>query len=117
MQSASFMIPLFLYGLGRYGFLAIVRNPVQLNSLAIMGGVLFAELIALSLFQKYPFTGGRITLFLFPWVVYFSVKGLLDLRRLRPLFYLFLGAYLVLLAISYGYSLWYFVKSGHSPVM
>lgn len=114
MQSASFMIPVFLYGLGRYGFGVMICNRMQLNMLGPIGAALFTELAVLSLLQKYPFTGGRITLFLFPWVVYFSVKGLLDLRKLKPLFYAFLGAYLILLAAAYGYSLWYFVKSGHT---
>jgi hypothetical protein len=104
MRWSSFLIPLFIYSISRYGFRAWGRDRFQVFRLGSVAAVLLLELFVVALLRKYPFTGARITLFLAPLVFYLVAQGMYDLRRWRGLYYLALGNFFALLASSYVYT-------------
>ena len=105
LRWGSFLIPFFLYGLGRYGIGGLRRlgknefDPYQL------GGVLFLELFILGAIKIFPFTGDRITLFFVAFVLLYIVRALSDLNRFRPGFYFFLMNFIVYLVACLGNSI------------
>jgi hypothetical protein len=89
MQWASFIIPFFLYGLGRYGFGDWLRARGRITDSGSLLAVLFSQLLILGFLRKYPFTGERVTLFLLPLIIYAVVRALADLKRWPWIYYFF----------------------------
>lgn len=99
IRSASFLIPVFVYAIVRHGFTPWGRKDrFRIFSIESLTAVLFSELFVFGILKKYPFTAGRITLFLAPFIFYGFVRAIHDLKRFKVLHYVFLGSYLVLLA-------------------
>lgn len=109
-RGAVLLIPVFLYGLVRFGYAGLKGDRLRVFSLDGLAAVLFVEFIALGLLHKYPFTGQRITLFFAPVVFYLIVKTLSAARRVK-----YLGKALNIYYIGYCYvtlliSVWTYVK-------
>lgn len=107
---AVLLIPVFLYGLARFGYAGLKTDRLRVYSLDSLAAVLFLEFIVLGLWHKYPFTGQRITLFFAPIVFYLIVRTLNAARRLK-----FLGKALNIYYIGYCcvtllISMWTFVN-------
>jgi len=101
IRSASFLIPVFIYAVVKHGFLPwIQKDKFRVYSISSLFALLFSELFLFGALKKYPFTAGRITLFLAPFIFHGFIKGIDDLKRIKPLYYLFLGSYIVLLAAA-----------------
>jgi hypothetical protein len=105
MQWASFVIPFFLYGLGRYGFGNWIRAKGKVTEPGSLLAVLFCQLFILGLLHKYPFTGERITLFLLPLVSYGVARALVDLRRWPWVYHFFLLNFWILGITAWGWSM------------
>lgn len=63
-----------------------------------LGLAIFLELIILGILKKYPFTGGRLTLFFAPFVFYFIIKGIGYFKGNRVLYACLNICYLAFLA-------------------
>ena len=70
----SIFIPFFFFGLIKFGFMNLKKSRFVISDIDSLGFVLFCEMILLGLWQKYPFTGERLTLFFAPVTFYFIVK-------------------------------------------
>lgn len=86
-RAASVFIPFFVFSLFGYGFKSLLRNKFKLWEIDALGLVIFLELFVLGIMKKYPFTGERITLFFAPFVFYFTVKGIICLKKYKPLYW------------------------------
>ncbi len=82
-RGAVLLIPVFLYGLVRFGAAGLKGDRLRVFSLDGLAAVLFLQFIALGLLHKYPFTGQRITLFFAPVVFYLIVKTLTAAREVK----------------------------------
>lgn len=76
MRLGSILIPLFLAPMIVRGVKSLRQNKFMIYGLDSLGLVIFLELFVLGALKKYPFTGGRITLFFAPFVFYFIIKGI-----------------------------------------
>ncbi|MDO8580935.1 MAG: hypothetical protein Q7S13_05590, partial [Candidatus Omnitrophota bacterium] len=83
IRAATPFIFFFLYGLGRYGFKQLNNSRFRLHEIGAIGCALIVELFVMGCTGKYPFIAERITLFLAPFVIYFTVQGIEDLRRFK----------------------------------
>ena len=97
IRAATPFVPLFVYGLARFGFGQWKKDKGAIFSIGSMGAFIFLELVVLSLFKKYPFTGDRITLFLAPFVFFFIVQGIDSLKKFRRVSRVVLSYYVVFL--------------------
>jgi hypothetical protein len=102
---ASFLIPFFLYGLGRYGFRGWLRAGGRIYTVPVLGAAVVSLLFVTGLMKIFPFTGERITLFLCPFVYYYVIRGIADLKRFKGVYYFFLGNYLIFLLGCVIYSI------------
>jgi len=92
-RGAVIFIPFFLYALVRFGCRRLKEDRFAIFHLESLAFILFIEAIIFGLLGKYPFTGGRITLFFAPFVFYLIIKGILSLRKFPILQKGFLGYY------------------------
>ncbi len=99
IRMATPFLPLLVFSLAKYGFGGWKKNGWGIFTIPRMFGVLFVELIILSICHKYPFTGDRITLFLAPFVFYMIVKGIDSLRKIKILHAICFGYYLFFLGV------------------
>jgi len=89
-------IPFLLFSLIQFGFKNWKEDKFKIHSIDSLGFILFFELFVMGIFKIYPFTGGRITLFLAPFVFYFILKAIQSLRKihwLESFFLLYYGAF------------------------
>lgn len=108
-RAAVIFIPLFLYGLYRFGWLALKRDHFRILNIEALSCVLFAEFFVLGILQKYPFTGQRITLFFAPFVFYLVIKSLYEARRIKFLGNILFVYYIGYCILSFGISVWGYV--------
>ncbi len=103
-RAGVIFIPLFLYGLYRYGWTHLRKDQFRIMTVDALSVILMLEFVVLGLAQKYPFTGERITLFFAPFVFYILIKALYSARRLKylgnVLFFYYIGYCCVSLAVS-----------------
>ena len=74
--AAAVFIPFYVFAVFVYGSKRLVKDRIQVYHSDSLSLLLFIELFVLGSFRLYPFTGDRLTLFLSPFVIYMTVKGL-----------------------------------------
>ncbi|MBP9853735.1 MAG: hypothetical protein KBD53_02575 [Candidatus Omnitrophica bacterium] len=109
-RAAVIFIPLFLYGLVRWGAGSFKKENFKIVSLESLSFVLFIEFIILGLLHKYPFTGQRITLFYAPFVFYLIIKTLIEARRIKFLGNILYSYYIVFCCASLTVSTWMYAR-------
>lgn len=109
IRLATPFIPMFFYAFGRYGIGQIKTVTKGIFTLESLFTVLFCELVILSIFKRYPFTGDRMTLFLAPFVFYFIVKAVFDIKQ-KWLFKCCLGFISIFLTLCVGNTFIVFYK-------
>ncbi|MCB9721096.1 MAG: hypothetical protein H6756_09470 [Candidatus Omnitrophica bacterium] len=92
------LIPVFLYGLVRFGYAGLKADNLRIFSLDGLAAVLFLQFFILGMLHKYPFTGQRITLFFAPVVFYLITRTLSAAREVK-----YLGKALHIYYIGYCY--------------
>ncbi len=113
IQWSSFLIPFFLYGLVRFGLVAMVREKFKVQTAGVIGAFLLCELFILSIIKKYPFTGERLTLFLSPLVFYFILKSIEGLKPWKPVYDFFVINIVIFLLIAIGRNFYLFSQYYH----
>jgi len=73
-------IPFYIFALFRYGIEKWKKDGGGIFQVESLSLVLFLELLIFGLLHKYPFTGGRITLFYAPFVFYMTLLAIFRLR-------------------------------------
>jgi len=110
-RAAVIFIPLFLYGLVRWGGGGLKKDQFKIMTIESLSFVLFVEFIILGLLHKYPFTGQRITLFYAPFVFYLVTRSALEARRrIKYVGSLLFFYYIGYCCASLGVSAWRFLK-------
>ncbi len=99
IRFASVLIPLFVLPLFIGGIKALKRSKFKVWDIDSIGLVIFIELFILGILKKYPFTGGRITLFYAPFVLYFIIKGITYLKVNRWLYFVSNAYYVTFLLL------------------
>ncbi|MFH1504245.1 MAG: hypothetical protein ABIH08_02480 [Candidatus Omnitrophota bacterium] len=85
-RAAFIFIPVFVFSLFKFGIKSIKENKFKFLDINALALVVFIELFILGILKKYPFTGGRITLFFAPFVFYLIVQGINSFKKIRPLY-------------------------------
>jgi hypothetical protein len=98
MRLGSVLIPFFIISMLIRGIKSLKQGKSMICEIDSLGLVIFLELIALGALKKYPFTGGRITLFFAPFVFYFIMKGIGYLRTYKALYIISNAYYIMFLA-------------------
>ncbi|MGE0268279.1 MAG: hypothetical protein AB7S78_07475 [Candidatus Omnitrophota bacterium] len=109
-RAAVIFIPLFLYGLVRWGGGGFRKERFKITTVDSLSLVLFIEFIMLGLLHKYPFTGQRITLFYAPFVFYLVTRTLLEARRIKYLGNVLYFYYIGYCCSSLGVSVWMYLQ-------
>ncbi len=91
-----------------YGFfLHFHKNLYRIKSLHTIAFVIYGGLFLLGVFQKYPFTVPRTSLFYCPVVLFLTVQGIADLKLLNIYFYRIVHTsflcFLIFLIISFSF--------------
>ncbi|MCD4779427.1 MAG: hypothetical protein K8S27_02610 [Candidatus Omnitrophica bacterium] len=87
MLAASLFIPVFMFGMVRYGGASLLKDRLSVTNLDAMAIVLFFEMMVLGVLRKYPFTGERLTLFYAPIVFYLTVKTIWSTKKMCWIFW------------------------------
>ena len=90
---------LFVFSLFGYGIKSLKTNGFKLQGLDSLTLIIFFELFILGILKKYPFSGGRITLFFAPLVFYLIIKGISFLKVNKFLLFVFAISYFIFLAV------------------
>jgi len=96
---ARFFAIFGFYSIFHFFIVSFKKERFRIESVNTLTFVLFAELILLGILKIYPFTGGRVTLFFAPFVLFAIIKGIYLLRKIHPvLFILVVCAYGIFLS-------------------
>ena len=100
IRFGSALIPFFIIPMFIRGIKSLKQNRFMIWEIDSLGLVIFLELFILGMLKKYPFTGGRITLFFAPFVFYFIIKGIEYFKTNKAIYFSFSGYYIAFLIAS-----------------
>lgn len=110
IKFASILIPFFASSLFIRGVKALKTNKFKIWDIDSIGFIIFIELFIFGMMKKYPFTGGRITLFYAPFVFYFIIRGIGYFKVNKVLQIGFIAYYVVFLIWCSLNSILYYLK-------
>ena len=109
-RAASFVIPLFIFSLFRYGISDMKKERPMIANTSSLAFIVFIELIFLGVIKKYPFTGERITLFFAPFVFLLIVKGIESLSKFRMLYKSLIVLYILFISLCISNNMICYIK-------
>lgn len=87
IRIGSALIPFFIAPMFVRGIRSLKQHRFMIWEIDSLGLIIFLELFILGMLKKYPFTGGRLTLFFAPFVFYFIIRGIEYFRVNRVLYF------------------------------